>query len=104
MAVRINPSSRLLFGELLSIDDVEFWDVVDLPEFVEQSGDLLHEVSGNDRIDLLAHRYYQNPVFWWVIAVANNMEIIPIDLREGDIIRIPDPEFVKTRLLPGRTF
>jgi len=34
----------------------------------------------------------------WVIAVANDMEILPTDLNAGDTIRVPSPRYVLTQL------
>jgi len=99
MAIDVNRSSRLLFGELLTVNGVDFWDTVVLPLTAPRGDDLTYRVKGNDRIDLLAQRFYQNPVLWWVIAWANNMEILPTDLKEGADIRIPSLNFVENQLL-----
>lgn len=101
MAVRIAVNSRLRFGELLLAEGVEFWDVVDLPEVPEQPDDISYQVRGGiiERIDRLATRFYGDPTLWWVIAVANDMEIVPTHLNEGDIIRIPSPRYVTQELM-----
>jgi len=98
MAVKVRRFSRLRFGELITVDGVEFWDVLDLPTIPEQPDDLQYQVRKPDRIDLLAQRFYKDVRLWWVIAVANDMEIIPTDLNEGDEIRIPSPRYVKQEL------
>jgi len=92
--VRVQRGSRLRFGEIVEVDGVEFWDVLDIPEIPPQRDDLIHTVVGPDRIDLLAHRYYQDSRLWWVIAVANEMEELPTALNVGDSIRIPAPRYV----------
>jgi|WetSurMetagenome_2_1015567.scaffolds.fasta_scaffold53084_2 hypothetical protein len=94
MTVRVPRFSRLRFGELVSVDGVEFWDVLDLPEIPEQPDDQLYTVLGTDRIDLLAYRLYKDARLWWVIAVANGMEDIPTDFNEGEVIRLPSPRYV----------
>lgn len=98
MAVEIVARSRLLFADLLSVDGVEFWDTLVLPPNPPRGDDVIHTVIGSDRIDLLAQRYYQDPVLWWVIAWANDMEILPTDLKVGEDIRIPSPKFVQSLL------
>lgn len=98
MAVPVRRFSRLRFGELITVDGVEFWDVLDLPSIPEQPDDLQYQVMKSDRIDLLANRFYQDSRLWWVIAVANGMEILPSDMNEGDQIRIPSPRYVKQEL------
>lgn len=99
MAVSVNKASRLLFGDLVIVDDVEFWDAVVLPTNTPRQDDIEYVVQGNDRIDLLAQRFYQDPVLWWVIAWANDLEILPTDLNEGQTLTIPSKLFVETRLI-----
>lgn len=94
MAVTVQRASRLRFGELVTIDGVEFWDVLDLPSIPAQRDDLIYKVVGPDRIDLIAYRFYNDARLWWVIAVANGMEEIPTELHVGDDILIPSPRYV----------
>lgn len=98
MSVQVGRYSRLRFGDLGIIDGVEFWDVLDLPDLPDQVDDLSYQVQGGDRIDQLATRFYGDPVLWWVIAAANDFELLPTALNEGDIIRIPAPRFVLQEL------
>jgi hypothetical protein len=94
MAVRLPKTSRLRFAQLGVVDGVEFWDVVDLPEIPRQPDDIVHTVIDVDRIDLLAYRYYEDARLWWVIAVANGIELVPTELNTGDQLRIPAPRYV----------
>ena len=98
MTTRVSNMSPLRFAELVTVDGVEFWNTLDLPEIPAQPGDIVHEVKSTDRLDLLAYEYYGDPVAKWVIAVANGMEILPTDLNAGDTIRIPSPRYVLTQL------
>jgi hypothetical protein len=98
MAVSLKRKSRLRFGELVSLDGFEFWNNTILPELDVQPDDLTHIVTGVDRIDSIAARYYGDPVLWWVVAVANDMEILPTALNVGDKIRIPSPRYVNSVL------
>lgn len=90
--------SRLRFTDYLDIDGVQFWDMVDLPQLQEQPDDISYTVAASDRIDLLAYKFYGDPVLWWVIALANDMELLPTDLHESDVIRIPSPRYVNQEL------
>lgn len=101
MAVQIGVQSRLRFKDLISINGVQFWELDNLPQVPEQTDDIYVQVSYTDRIDLLATTYYQDPNFWWVIAVANGMEVLPTDLQPGAVIRIPSPRYV-ANVLFGR--
>jgi hypothetical protein len=98
MANTISANSRLRFQEFVTVDGFEFWDLDDLPTIRPQTDDILYRVRQTDRIDLLANQHYGNPVLWWVIAVANDMEILPTALNIGETIRIPSPRYVTQNL------
>jgi nucleoid-associated protein YgaU len=55
-------------------------------------------VQGSERLDQLAHRYYDDPVLWWVIAMANDLDLIPTALNYGEVLRIPSPRYVSQNL------
>lgn len=95
MAATLPRRSRLRFSELLVIDGFEFWDLVDYPEVPEQRDDLQYTTIQTDRLDLLAQRYYGDPIFWWVIAVANDLDLPQADLRPNLVLRIPSPRYVR---------
>lgn len=94
-SVRLQKFSRLRFGNLIEIDGVAFWDLLELPDILEQPDDVFHQVTGTDRIDSLAMLYYGSPVLWWIIAAANDLELLPVDLQTGDILRIPSKRYVQ---------
>lgn len=98
MSVNVGANSRLRFADLREIDGVEFWDVLDLPVIPEQTDDIIYTIKTGDRIDVLAYRHYGDANLWWVIAAANDMEIIPTDFNVGDSIRIPSPSYVSQSL------
>jgi nucleoid-associated protein YgaU len=89
VSVRIRNNSRLQMTDLLTVDGVEFWDTVVFPSIPTSDADVYHEVRAGDRIDNLANHYYSDPVLWWVIAVANDLELLPTELMEGKVLRIP---------------
>jgi nucleoid-associated protein YgaU len=99
MAVEVKKNSRLLFADLVTSEGIEFWDTVVLPDARPRVDDIQHIVSSNDRIDLLAHRYYGDSRLWWVIAWANNLEILPTDMKQNAQLRIPSKAFVEGELL-----
>lgn len=94
MSVRVGNFSRLLFNDLLLVDGFECWNTLDLPEIPIRQGDMQHVVESIDQIDRLAYAYYNNANLWWVIAAANNLEILPTDLKEGMTLRIPEPDYI----------
>jgi nucleoid-associated protein YgaU len=48
-----------------------------------------HQVTGSDRLDLLAQQYYGDPHLWWEIADANPEILDFTVLTAGQTIRIP---------------
>ena len=98
MSVSVGRNSRLRFAKLLRIDGIEFFDLMELPTIPEQPGDVKYRVEGSDRIDSLAHRFYGDPTLWWVLAVANDMELVPTTLSVGMEIRVPSPAWVNEQL------
>lgn len=98
MAVKITLNSRLRFGELITLDGVEVWDLLDLPALPIRPDDETYVVQTGDRIDKIAFRFYGDPVLWWVIAVANDLEDIPTELSENQTLRIPSRAFVSQKL------
>lgn len=98
MAVNIKLHSRLRFGRFVEADGVAFWDTIDLPEIPVQEDDIQYTIQSTDRIDRLARRFYGDPVLWWVIALANGMEIVPTELLTSDTLRIPSPRWILQNL------
>jgi len=43
----------------------------------------------NDRLDLLANKYYNDATMWYIIALANNITPITFFIEPGSSIRIP---------------
>jgi hypothetical protein len=88
----------LHFADLLTVDGYEFWDTLFLNGIAPQNDDTSYTLRDGDRIDLLAFNFYGDPVLWWVIAVANNLEFLPTDLKGGQILRIPSVNYVTKTL------
>ena len=103
MSVTLGSTSRLRFGELLSVSGIEFWSVLDLPVIPNNADDLTYTVLTGDRIDQLAYQHYGDPVLWWVIARANDLELLPTELYAGQKLRIPSPTYVSQVLFTKAT-
>ena len=99
MTVRIRTTSRLRFARLRTILDVEHWELPEYPEIPVRGDDLRYTVDRNDRIDRLADRFYGTADLWWIIALANEMRLLPNELNEGDTIRVPSARRVFTEIL-----
>ena len=98
MAITISKQSRLRFKELISINGVEFWELDNLPTVPVSTEDIYYRVKQDDRIDSIAYEFYSDPNLWWVIALANDMDLLPTDLNPNDVIRIPSPSYVANTL------
>lgn len=53
---------------------------VELRPIPTRRGQFSHTLSGRERLDLLAYRYYSDPTRWWQIADANPEFPFPLDL------------------------
>ena len=53
----------------------------------ESDGDIYVITQDGDRLDLLAHTYYNDSSLWWYIAKANNLKVMNIPI--GTSLRIP---------------
>lgn len=64
--------------------------VIEPPHWYSQSFNAKrHTVTEGERLDQIAHRYYQDPSMWWVVAVANPEVLYPDKIPGGTEIRIP---------------
>lgn len=59
------------------------------PEIPRSNSDLYVITSKEDRYDLLANQYYQDPSLWWVISAANPQYIGSMYPPPGIQLRIP---------------
>ena len=98
MALLVPTRSRLRFAELVSSDGVTFWNALDPPTIPQQTDDLKYTVRSSDRIDRIAYKFYGDPVLWWVIALANDLELLPTALFLGQVLTIPAPRYVLQQL------
>lgn len=64
-----------------------FGDLFDIPE---TDDDVFHKVTIKDenRLDIIANNYYNEALYWWIIACANNI-MDCFNVPEGTVLRIP---------------
>ena len=61
------------------------------PDIVAKNSDSVIIVKeSNNRMDLLAYKYYGSPTLWWVISQANNLKGDTMYVPVGKKIRIPN--------------
>lgn len=76
----------------LIVDDNEAYDeTVNVTPIPESDNDKYHEVllEEENRLDIIAYKYYNDASFSWIIAMANNI-IDPFFIKRGTVLRIPD--------------
>jgi len=68
-----------------------FFTTRSLINFKSSPKDRVHEVKPGEqnRLDLIAYKYYNNPTLWWVITYANNILDPMLDVEVGDSLVIP---------------
>lgn len=94
MSMEVLLKSRLNLGIPRELDGIEHFDLLEIPDIPEQPDDIPYRVKGTDKITTLANTFYNNPILWFVIAAANGLELLPVDLVEGTVLRIPSPRYV----------
>ena len=98
-SVSIRGTSRLKFARFVTIGGVDCWELPEYPEVSAAPDDILYTVARKDRIDALAQRFYGDSTLWWIIALANELRLLPTDLQENTQIRIPNGKRVFTDIL-----
>lgn len=104
MQVEISKNSWLNFSDLLQVSEEIFWDNPGLPTLVPQDNDTFVDVDEQyvGRLDLVAYDSYGDADLWWVIALANNLDKLPVDVRLGMKLRVPNKGYVDSLLSKGK--
>lgn len=68
----------------------QYLESADAISFPVRSDDSYHIVTAKDanRLDLVAYQYYGNPLLYWVIAVASDIDD-PLNVPPGTTLRVP---------------
>lgn len=59
------------------------------PNIPLRDDDVYVATETGDRLDSLAHQFYGNSSYWWIIASANNIHNSVFALEDGTVLRIP---------------
>ena len=59
------------------------------PGIPKRASDIYIMARKGDRLDLLAHSYYEDVTLWWVIAQANHLGKGTLSISEPQRLRIP---------------
>tara|TARA_B100001094_G_C17645339_1_gene537023 strand:+ start:62 stop:391 length:330 start_codon:yes stop_codon:yes gene_type:complete len=66
------------------------FDTTVYPKIVRTPSDTVIITKSTDRLDLLAHRFYKNRTYWWIISLANNLPGDSFFITPGTQIFIPN--------------
>lgn len=88
--IKIAGGSRLKFAAKTVLGGITFFDS-EPPIVPPRQDDLKHDIVDLQRVDTLAYQYYGMSPYWWTIAKANNMGLLPTEFVNGDRIIIPNP-------------
>ena len=66
-----------------------FKSTTKLPIIEPQNSDIYIIGQVGDRLDNLAHKYYNRSSYWWIIARANNLGKGDMEVPIGTQLRIP---------------
>ena len=58
------------------------------PDLLDGVNTFDHIIQGGERLDVIAHKYYGDEDYWWIIALANRI-MDPFTLEVGRRLRIP---------------
>ena len=83
--------ARYTYAETLTQKETKkrYLESVIYPKIAISDEDIYIITQSTDRLDLLSNQYYGSPQYWWVIAVANNINDASLYITEGRQIRIP---------------
>lgn len=102
--IRLRSNSRARYSTLYYKGDFEWFGKPAYPEFPPADDDIFIQVTKTTKIDGLAQRYYDTPELWFVIALANDIELWPSDVVIGQTLRIPSQKTLDSVLgKPQRT-
>lgn len=88
---RYRGANKLIY----QTENIEALETQNDIDFIPDDTDIFFEVTPDyeNRLDLIAYRFYNNPLYWWIIASASNIKD-PTIIPPSTILRIPNPERV----------
>lgn len=82
--------SRYQLLRVITSDNTRYLETFNQRSIKESKEDIYHMVTASEenRLDIISNKYYNTPVYWWALAIANDM-IDPYIVEIGSMIRIP---------------
>jgi phage tail protein X len=83
--------SRYSYTRQLTTNETKkpYFESTIYPKIKATDSDTYIITEATDRLDLLAYKYYGDTSYWWVIAVANNINDATFYIDAGKQLRIP---------------
>lgn len=75
---------------------ITVFDLTEMPDIPGSDQDIRHVFRAAERIDTIANAYYGSPKYWWVIALANGIDLPSAELVPGAVLTIPAPATVQS--------
>lgn len=84
-------TNRYSYAEKLKTRDSkrQYIESVIYPLIRPTDDDIYIIAEDMDKLDILAYKYYGDASYWWIIAVANNINDATLYIEAGRQIRIP---------------
>jgi len=85
-----NLSRYSIYRQIIDSNNDTYLETANQYVIKTSETDVYHEVQPNEenRLDIIAYKYYNNAEYFWVIAMANSI-VDPFVIKRGDILRIP---------------
>ena len=88
---QFNHTSRYqIYRQIVDKNNDTYIETSNQTPVAESNKDLYHEVQREEenRLDIISLKYYGDPQYFWIIAMANNL-VDPFIVKVGDMLRIP---------------
>lgn len=82
MRYRNNETKRTADGKLVYRS--KFYKPIPLKD-----DDIYIMTQQGDRLDSIAHKFYGDSRYWWILAAANNIHNAPLGIESGLVLRVP---------------
>lgn len=84
-------ASRYTYSRKLTTKETkkQYLETTIYPKIKATDNDVYIITTINDRLDILADKYYGDKNLWWIISVANNLNDASLHIEEGKQLRIP---------------
>lgn len=76
------------------IDNIKSHEFKQTKRTLQKGHYFIYEVTSKDRLNNLSNKFYNNPLYWFVIAQVNP-EIDVFQLEEGYPLKVVHPEYLR---------